>query len=1455
MGPPPLLTLHQQKLKKNEGLRDKYFKSLQTTYKLIGSSSEQSQFLVRASRINETYASFEHLEEELIQCNSECLEEEDKVKLLSEEGEAFYVAIIAHHKDIVSPPPPPPPVSASIVSAPPPPVSASIQPTVNCSVSEPEHRPNIPKINIEPFHGAFENFSSFKSLFDTLIHKTKLTNIEKFSYLISLLRGKALQTIKTIEFNEVNYQKAYDKLVAEFSNPRLVATHYLNKILSVKPASFENPATLRFFLDQYNTDVESLHDLHLESLTDFVFLHIALKNLPVETRRLFECDQSDQMPTLQKLMLFLKKRLNVLEMSPDVRKPSSAMPHSFLSTMSDRKPPPSKSFDQNHQKLSTICPVCKQNHRIHQCPMFIDMSVSDRQNAVANAKLCFACLGPHPRSQCQSTYTCRTCHDRNHHSMLHKPNIRGNPSMTKSNADPPSTSLACHQSSANTVLLGTAIAEVQCSSGFWHKARIVIDPGSMVSFITSSLAQTLNLPLVPTPRLVTGLGHTPVQTSQMCVNFKLSPVNVPHLPSLSVDATVLSNISAEIPHKPIPVHVAEKFKNMCLADYSIFQSPAKVDILLGAAHLSQILLPGQAIIPGQPSCWPTIFGHVLIGEVPDTDVSPTYQSLFVDAQNDVLRSQLQQFWEAEEITPRKFSSPDDMACEKNFEETHYRNEEGQFVVRLPFKSNPSEIGSTRETALRQFYSLERKLDKDVETKEMYHANIQGYFDQNQIEIAKSPSPIVLPHHAVIRQSSSSPLRVVFNASQPSNNSKTLNSAMHIGPKLQHDVGDIILLFRLHAVALCADIRQMYRAIIIHPDDRQFQHIFWRFNKDEPVQEWELKRLTFGFTPASYLAQKCLHTLAITEKEKFPTACQALLNSCYVDDIVTGAESVEAAQQLRQDLVCLLQSGGFELKKFSSSSPTVLSDVPLEDQESLHLHDDNSIKVLGLHWDPTHDHFHYTIKIQPQKNITKRTLLSHVASIFDINGYLTHLVIFLKILLQKIWITKGDWDDQLPPELLSQWNEFVRELPCLTDLVIPRYISHTQAMTYQLIAFSDASSAAMSCTIYLRISCADGTILVHLLRAKSKVAPLKTVSIPRLELNAAYLLVKMIKSLDHFTKSLKIETIQCFSDSTTTLAWIQTPPYLLKTYVANRVATIVETIAPSHWRYVPTSMNPADLATRGLLPSQVMHHHDFWFHGPEFLYQDPSTWPTLPSLPATEKLPELKPNITLVSQEKPVPDMIKLIEKYSSLMKLQRVIAWMFRFVNNCHKKREDRVFGFLSPIEIASAMSACVSATQKFYFPDEIKILKQEKPYLGSLKNLSPFLNPSSGILMVGGRLRNAPLPVDSKHPMLLPAKSHLAKLLVNYLHIYSLHGGARLIQSLLQRQYWIVGARNLIKQCVFSCLKCYKLSATVRPPYMGDIPISRFTQGRCFINVAIDFAGPYLLKSEPRRNSPIVKY
>uniref|UniRef100_A0A8D8XVX5 Integrase catalytic domain-containing protein n=2 Tax=Cacopsylla melanoneura TaxID=428564 RepID=A0A8D8XVX5_9HEMI len=454
-------------------------------------------------------------------------------------------------------------------------------------------------------------------------------------------------------------------------------------------------------------------------------------------------------------------------------------------------------------------------------------------------------------------------------------------------------------------------------------------------------------------------------------------------------------------------------------------------------------------------------------------------------------------------------------------------------------------------------------------------------------------------------------------------------------------------------------------------------------------------------------------------------------------------------------------------------------------------------------------------------------------------------------MQQVWLNKGvSWDSPLPINLQKQWDKIMSEMHLLREVQVPRYILGSNPETLDLVGFADASGAAYAAVVYLRVT-SNQSVTTYLLRARTKVAPLKTQTINKLELSAALLLANLMNSLTFLHKTLKIDSTYLFSDSTVALAWLKTPTYQLKTFVANRVSQILEKTDPSQWRHVSSQDNSADLGSRGVLPSQLIDNN-LWFHGPDFLSKNVDQWPcVLP--PELDKIPELKSTpVSLVTQVDH-HDSLQLCERFSSLFKMERIIALLLRFKFNAQHSERERRYGSVQLAELQAARLVCIKMYQKVYFADEIKHIKKNELCSHSLQSLSPRLT-SDGILVVGGRLSNAPLPEAAKHPILLPTKCHLSRLLVEYYHLLSMHGGPRLVQSLIQRHYWIVGIRSLIRTVLFKCVPCFKSSPRFCQPYMADIPVSRFKQGRAFINVGVDFGGPFSLKTGPRRNSPISK-
>lgn len=379
-------------------------------------------------------------------------------------------------------------------------------------------------------------------------------------------------------------------------------------------------------------------------------------------------------------------------------------------------------------------------------------------------------------------------------------------------------------------------------------------------------------------------------------------------------------------------------------------------------------------------------------------------------------------------------------------------------------------------------------------------------------------------------------------------------------------------------------------------------------------------------------------------------------------------------------------------------------------------------------------------------------------------------------------------------------------------------------------------------------------------SKTRVAPLKVLTIPRLELNAALLLAQLVDSMQPLIRQLGIKDVTLLSDSTVVLGWLSTSPHRLHTFVANRVVSILELSERSQWHHVSTSLNVADVASRGLLPSEIVDHPSWWA-GPNFLRDPIDTWP-LNQCALHCDLPEMKPSavsmpvVQKVSKVKEKPFVITLIEKHSSYSRLKRVLAWVLRFIHNTRQRgtrgRRRRRFGVLQPSELQDSAVLCVKATQRHYFTRELRALEKGRPLPPALRRLTPFVQ--NGLLRVGGRLTHSLLNEGAKHPLLLPKDAYLSSLICDAYHKTLLHAGPQATQAAICQEFWILSVRGLLRQRIFRCLQCYKYRLKEDHPIMADLPASRVTPCSPFARTAVDFCGPLLIKQSSRRNAPSVK-
>ncbi|XP_046145719.1 uncharacterized protein LOC114882021 [Osmia bicornis bicornis] len=475
---------------------------------------------------------------------------------------------------------------------------------------------------------------------------------------------------------------------------------------------------------------------------------------------------------------------------------------------------------------------------------------------------------------------------------------------------------------------------------------------------------------------------------------------------------------------------------------------------------------------------------------------------------------LRRFWEVEELHEQPPLSPEERECERHFRETHSRDETGRYSVHLPFKLDPSlALKPCRSTALKLLLSCERRLASNEAWRDKYSQFMEEYAALDHMEAvpesAVQDPAYYLPHHAVVkRYDPSGKIRVVFNASFRTATGSSLNDCLMPGPKLQSDLWMILTRWRLFRVVFTSDIVKMFRQIRVHHTDADWTRILWRSRPDQPVQDFRLKTVTYGTACAPFLALRVLVQLAEDEEERFPLGAVAIRRHSYVDDILAGADDEKAALELRRQVISILQSGGFDLSKWASNKPSLQE---AEEFQTCVFQDYPGVSTLGVVWRPNTDTF--SLRVLPPLNeptrYTKRRILSEVASLFDPLGWAAPVLIFAKILMQDLWIIGAEWDEDLPEQLLSAWETFRSKLSQLDALAIPRWTNYSADIAQlELHGFCDASQRAYAAVVYLRVSRGESSVAT-LLVAKTKVAPVKALSIPRLELCGAVLLSKLI----------------------------------------------------------------------------------------------------------------------------------------------------------------------------------------------------------------------------------------------------------------------------------------------------------------------------------------------------------
>ena len=801
--------------------------------------------------------------------------------------------------------------------------------------------------------------------------------------------------------------------------------------------------------------------------------------------------------------------------------------------------------------------------------------------------------------------------------------------------------------------------------------------------------------------------------------------------------------------------------------------------------------------------------------------------------------------------------------------------DGRYQLPVLWKKRPPPLTNNYAYALSRLKSLEAsKLFASPTLQRQYLSQIEEWTRRQFVEEVGSDTPAddkayYLAHFGVHNpHKPSSQLRTVMDAAAKPNGRLSLNDHVHKGPKLVTELVTVLLRFRRHNVAVGADIEKMFHKLQMPEEDRDFHRFLWRTSPGEQPKVFRWRSHVFGNAGSPCVAIFAIKEHARQHRLQYPSAAETLIHSTLVDDSLDSRPTIEEAAALLSQLTELLAKADMPLKKIVSSHPEVLRNIPQECiTPGLRLSDYcnkdaplPTLKTLGVIYQAEGDYFTFSLDTPPTTvRWTKRTILQFEARLYDPHGLVLPFVLAARMILQHLWRERVDWDDPCPAPILKKWKEWLAALPGLQQVRIPRCIHpvHLHPLRIALHIFCDASAEAYAAVAYVVAYFDDEETTSRLLLARGRVAPIKQVSIPRLELMAAELALNLAFCIVA-AYSLSMTEVNFWSDSATVLCWLHNDTRVLTTFVGTRTAKIQRATSVANWRHVPTDQNPADIPSRGLFPSQI-GQSKLWAQGPTFLCT--GEWPSQPeSVQATAAaLEEVKKGAqfsfvqTKPSAAAPLQDGYNnnvdadfplSLHKYSSWTKIVRIIAW-------CLRLRYPSGRTSLAGRELWEAERRLLLHLQRTCFSRTFSDLTKglPTPRTSTIYTLQPRLS-MDGLLRANSRLRLATdLPFATKFPIIVPKDHHCTTLLIRLHHIKTLHGAQNIVMNQLLRKYWIVNLRALTRKVANECTACKRRAPQPFRPPMAPLPPVRLGpthDNSPFSNIGLDMAGPFAVKNSP---------
>ncbi|XP_062533405.1 uncharacterized protein LOC134202420 [Armigeres subalbatus] len=774
-----------------------------------------------------------------------------------------------------------------------------------------------------------------------------------------------------------------------------------------------------------------------------------------------------------------------------------------------------------------VCPVCKSaGHRVQDCRSFKTLSIDDRWKRIQSIGLCRNCLSSHGRRSCRKTSICGTdgCEYR-HHPLLHSSRRRSDTVVQ------PLMNIAethTHRLDEQSLLFRILPVTLHGPNGM-VEAFAFLDDGSSLTLIEDSLAVELGINGVQNPLCLLWTANVTriekdsqqlslvISTSERNKQYVLEEVQTVKELSLPIQTLLYKQMSERYTH----------LKGLPVRSYS----EAVPKLLIGINNLNLMVpLKTREGRRHEPVAVKTRLGWCIYGGRISSSQKPTVNCHACGCPSDqTLHDLVKDFFATDGIGAQPvvpLLSEEERRAQQILEDTTVRIG-NHFETGLLWKFDHIELPDSFNMALRRLECLERQMNRNPELKLTLQRQLDEYEEKGyahrasaaELDDADMRRVWYLPLGAVVNPRKPSKFRMIWDA-RATVNGISLNAVLLKGPDQLTSLPGVLLRFRQFKVGVSADLKEMFHQISIRKEDRHSQRFLWRNDPSETPDVYIMDVATFGSTCSPASAQYIKNKNASDFQDLYPRAVEGIIRNHYVDDSLESYESIGEAIRVSQEMRLVHKKGGFELRNWLSNSREVLRSLgqAKPEQGKMFAADKQNDyeRVLGILWSTTDDAFSFSTEmkkdiidlINSNERPTKRQLLKCLMTLFDPLGLLSHFIVHGKILLQDVWRSGIQWDEKVNDDLHRRWQNWKNLFEDVRKLKIPRcYFDGATNKRYknlQLHTFVDASEAAYCAAAYFRTINPDGVPVCVLVAAKTKVAPLKTQSIPRLELQAAVL---------------------------------------------------------------------------------------------------------------------------------------------------------------------------------------------------------------------------------------------------------------------------------------------------------------------------------------------------------------